>query len=239
MRLRHPTRLCLGLACLAIASAAAVGGAEVKVTVDRNVGDRATEQFTFKTVPSPVRRGVARATVAVVDGTPDEHCRAAMYLGKPKLPADADDPAENFFFAEGTDGGRLLVDLGSAAAVTRVNTYSWHPSSRGPQVYVLWGADGTAAGFDPAPKKGTDPAACGWTRVAAVDTRRAGRGKPGGQYGVTIADTDGRPIGTYRYLLMDVSETEAADGFGNTFYSKVEVFTAAGPTMSPTTLPAR
>ena len=219
--MRHSTRVIVGL--LGLAAVAGGAAAEVRVSVERTTIDRATEAFRFKGVPTPNTRPVAQATIRVVAGTQDEHSeRRAIYLGKARLPGDADDPKANFFFADRTDGGRLLVDLGAAVSVRQVNTYSWHPGTRAPQVYTLFAADGTAAGFDPAPQKGVDPATCGWTKVAAVDTRPAGDGQPGGQYGVSVADPAG-PIGTYRYLLLDVSRTEADDEFGNTFYSKVDV----------------
>ena len=212
------------LAILVAGAAAAAGAAaDVKVTVERNATGGATEAFRFRTVPTPNTRAVARASISVVDGTMDENCgRDAAHLGKRRLPEGPDDPAGNFFFAGGTDGGRLRVDLGGPVVVREVNTYSWHPGSRGPQVYTLYAADGSAKGFEPAPRKGTDPTACGWTRVASVDTRGSGGGRPGGQYGVSIADPAGA-LGTFRYLLLDVSQTEHADGFGNTFYSKVDV----------------
>jgi hypothetical protein len=102
-----------------------------------------------------------------------------------------------------------------------VNTYSWHPSDRGPQVYKLYGADGNADGFNPTPKRGISPQQCGWSFIAAVDTRPEAGG-PGGQYGVRIFDTAGA-LGKYRYFLFDVSQTENRDGFGNTFYSEIDV----------------
>ncbi|MGO9199499.1 MAG: DUF1080 domain-containing protein [Limisphaerales bacterium] len=57
--------------------------------------------------------------------------------------------------------------------------------------------------------------------LAKVDTRPKD-GEPGGQYGVSISDSDGL-IGKYRYLLFDISRTEDADDFGNTFYSEIDV----------------
>ena len=235
--MRRPAPLVLGLACLVVAAAGV--GADVRVSVDRNVGSRATDAFRFDSVPSPAgKRGGARAVISVIDGTPNDGCRGAIYLGKDRRPEGEDDPKDNFFFAEGSDGGRLRIDLEGRVAVRQVNTYSWHPSSRGPQVYVLYGADGAAAGFDPAPKKGTDPATCGWTRLASVDTRTVGGGTPGGQYGVSVADP-AAPLGTFRYLLLDVSRTESADDFGNTFFSKIDVIADRPTTMpaEPTTRP--
>lgn len=71
----------------------------------------------------------------------------------------------------------------------------WHSDTRGPQVYRLYAAD--------------------------VDTRPK-EGEGGGQYGVSISDSGG-VLGKYRYLLFDVSRTEATDPFGNTFYSEIDV----------------
>ena len=84
--------------------------------------------------------------------------------------------------------------------------------------------DGRQKGFDAEPKKDTDPAKCGWKLVATVDTRPA-KGETGGQYGVSISDSAG-PIGKYRYLLFDISETEKDDAFGNTFFSRINVIEA-------------
>ena len=71
------------------------------------------------------------------------------------------------------------------------------------------------------PGTGTDPEKCGWKSIANVDTRPK-EGEVGGQYGVSIADSDGA-LGKYRYLLFDVSPTETDDGFGNTFFSEIDV----------------
>ena len=114
------------------------------------------------------------------------------------------------------------MDLGSAIEIKEVNTYSWHPNTRGPQVYKLYASDGTAKDFNSKPKTGTDPAKAGWTLVATVDTRPK-EGQGGGQYGVSIADSTGAALGKYRYLLFDISRTEADDDFGNTFYSEITV----------------
>ena len=70
-----------------------------------------------------------------------------------KLPTEEDQPDRNFFFDQGQDGGRLAIDLGKVIEVKQVNTYSWHPGMRGPQVYQLYAADGSAAGFDAQPKR--------------------------------------------------------------------------------------
>jgi hypothetical protein len=142
-----------------------------------------------------------------------------------KLPGEEDQPGENFFFNAGTSGGRLRADLGRVIRLKQVNTYSWHPNARGPQVYKLYASDGTAANFDAAPKRGTDPASVGWKFLASVNTKPKGDADGGGQYGVSIADTSGA-LGQFRYLLFDIAWTEDFDSFGNTFYSEIDAIDA-------------
>jgi hypothetical protein len=103
-------------------------------------------------------------------------------------------------------------------------------------VYQLYASDGTAAGFNAEPKKGTPLEQCGWKQLAKVDTRPPG-GEGGGQHGVSIADSDGA-LGAYRYLLFDISRTEDADAFGNTFYGEIDVIASNGPAPEPVETPA-
>lgn len=194
--------------------------AEVKIAFDHNT--EGTPQFQFKNAPSPlVNDAAAQGKFTVVDGRMDSNAGGVRVLNDGRLPDEEDSPAANFFFQAGTDGGRLQLDLGRVTEVKQVNSFSWHPGERGPQVYQLYGADGAASGFSAAPQKGTDPANCGWTLIAKVDTRPR-EGAMGGQYGVSIADTAGL-VGKYRYLLFDIVPTETEDGFGNTFFSEIDV----------------
>ena len=80
--------------------------------------------------------------------------------------------------------------------------------------------------FNPGPKIGTDPASCGWTLVATVDTRPANQ-PPGGQYKVTITNPNG-VLGKYRYLLFEMFPTETNDSWGHTFYSEITVTRSEG-----------
>ncbi len=220
-----------------LACSALVANAEVKTTVEHNVGDKASAEFKFKDVPSPVKdkAKAAKTTVTIVDGDKDDAgADVDMLSTGGTLPDEEDKPDANFFFNAGTDGGRLLVDLGSATPVAEFNTYSWHKDTRGPQVYKLYAADGTAAGFNAKPKAGTNPTDVGWKLVASVDTRPKD-GDQGGQYGVSVKDTAGAALGTYRYFLLDVHKTEDSDDFGNTFFSRIDVIpaTAGGATTMP------
>jgi hypothetical protein len=201
--------------------------AEIKATVEHNDNDHAAAGFKFKNIPAPSTSDAAtKAKLTIVDGERDGNGGELDKLNDGKLPTEADEPAENFFFNAGTDGGRIQVDLGSARDLKQVNTYSWHPGTRGPQVYKLYASAGKAEDFNPQPKRGTEPEKCGWKLLAQVDTRPK-EGESGGQYGVSIADPEGT-LGQYRYLLFDISRTESDDDFGNTFYSEVDVLDKGG-----------
>jgi hypothetical protein len=192
--------------------------AEVRVVSERNEGKTATGKFKFPKVPSPSRTdAAANATFSIVGGRRDGNGAGTSALHNGRLPANSDQPGANFFFAQRAKGGRILVDLGAAAAVKQINTYSWHASDRGPQVYRLYAAESSAKGAkDVAPDK------AGWKLIASVDTRPKS-GKFGGQYGVSISDSTGAAMGKFRYLLFDISRTESADPFGNTFFSEIDV----------------
>lgn len=209
---------------------AAISRAEIRVVADHHASDFASPGFQFATVPLPSQNDAAtKAAFTLVDGRRDRNGGELDALHDGRVPMEEDQPGANFFFIAGADGGRILVDLGGVIEVKQVNTYSWHPGTRGPQVYVLYAADGSAEGFDAQPKKDVDPATCGWTRIARVDARPQ-QDDAGGQYGVGISDSAGL-LGKFRYLLFDVSRTEADDPFGNTFFSEIDV-------VDPTTPPA-
>lgn len=225
-------------AAFLLLSASFVSG-EVRTVVDRNDAEHATPSFKFEHVPSPaVNDAASGAKFSLVGGAGDPNGGGLDVLHDGELPTSGDDPAANFFFSRRSEGGRILVDLGKAIEIQQVNTYSWHAGTRAPQVYKLYAADGAAPGFDAAIKPGTDPAKAGWKFVAAIDSRPKA-GAPGGQYGVSVEDSEGS-LGRYRYLLFDVSRTESDDPFGNTFYSEIDVIDRAAPPVpasQPTTQP--
>ena len=204
--------------------------AEIKTVTGRNGNESAAFDFKFKNTPQPSRNDAAtRATFTIVDGRRDRNGGNLDKLHDGKVPTEGDQPSENFFFNAGTEGGRLLIDLGDAIEIKQVNTYSWHPNTRGPQLYKLYASNGKPApsgaegadGFIQQPKKGTDPLTCGWKLIANVDTRPK-EGTGGGQYAVSISDSGGT-IGKYQYFLFDISATERSDPFGNTFFSEIDI----------------
>jgi len=196
--------------------------AQVKVTTDHNPNASATSAFKFKNVPSPAKDdAAAKAKLLLIEGQADGNGADLSALNDGALPTEEDQPAANFFWNAGTGGGRFQMDLGSAIDIAQVNTYSWHPNTRGPQVYRLWASDGSDPGFNPAPKTNIDLARSGWKLITVVDTRSKD-GDDGGQFGVSITDARGS-LGKFRYLLFDCYVTETADEFGNTFYSEIDV----------------
>jgi len=206
--------------------------AEIKILADHNRSEYATPDFKFRKVPSPSKSDAAtKAKFTIVDGRRDRNGGNVDKLSDGKIPNEEDQPSENLFFNAGTDGGVILVDLGDIIDIKQVNTYSWHPTTRGPQVYKLYAGDGKADNFNSQPKRGTDPGTCGWKLVANVDTRPKER--PGGKYGVSICDSNGT-IGRYRYLLFDISRTEGTDPFGNTFYNEIDVVEPNAPVIVAT-----
>ncbi len=121
--------------------------AGVTATIEHNEGDKATPAFAFKTIPSPAKDDAAAgATFKIIQGERDTNGGSLDVLHDAKTPSEADQPSANFFFAQDTSGGMIIVDLGSIIAVGQVNTYSWHSGSRAPQLFTLYAGDGTRAG---------------------------------------------------------------------------------------------
>jgi hypothetical protein len=197
--------------------------ADVRVVTDRNGSGEASDEFQFPNVPPPARNDAAAdARFSIISGDRDNNGATTDALHDGRVPDEPDAPGDNFFFQQGDDG-RLLVDLGRAVDIKAVNTYSWHPNSRGPQVYTLYAVSDTN-GADLHPARDAAPEMCGWVRLAAVDTRPDGRAI-GGQYGVSVSSSNGA-LGSFRYLLFDCRRTETDDPFGNTFYSEIDVLDA-------------
>ena len=220
--------LAAGLVAIAsVLSSGLLARAEIKVVVEHNDNDSATSSFSFKTIPplAPAHAGT-RAQIVLLDGEQDENGAGPEALMDGRLPEGQDEPSGNFFFRSGSDGGRLLLDLRGRTDVKEVNTFSWHPGTRGPQVYTLYGLEDAGQNRNERPPKSTDPTTVGWKVLAKVDARPA-NGPVGGQYGVRIFDPES-PLGRFHYLLFDVLPTEKSDAFGNTFFSEIEVVDADG-----------
>jgi hypothetical protein len=198
------------------------GHAQVRVTVDYNSGGNAASSFKFDNVPAPARDDAgAKAKWLLIVGELDPNGADFSALTDGDLPTNQDQPSANLFFNAGSSGGRFRMDLGSVMEIAQVNTYSWHPDTRGPQVYLLYAGDVANPRFNAAPQGYTDPTTAGWKLLAIVDTRLK-YGGMGGQYGVSVTDSTGS-LGKYRYLLFDTVASETDDDWGNTFYSEIDV----------------
>jgi hypothetical protein len=194
----------------------------ISVICGFNPNGSATREFKFKNVPSPVANdAAASAKLTLVDGDLDAGSAELSALIDGRLPSDEDEPGANVFFNAGSSGGLFRMDLGKPIDIAQINSYSWHPNSRGPQLYKLYAAEGSEPQLDLAPKRGTDPVTRGWKFIATVSTLPE-KGEDGGQYGVSVSDSSGS-LGKYRYLLFDCYVTELYDNWGNTFYSEIDV----------------
>ena len=211
------------IAILILIISALTAHAQTKITIDQNTGAAINPEFKFKSVPSPSRNDIAtNARVMIVDGEADPNSAGVAALTDGLLPNSDDQPRRNFFVTAGSGGARLLMDLGRTIEIAQINSYSWHPGSRAPQVYRVWASDGSDPKFNAQPKANIDPRSCGWKMIATVDTRSKDESKDVGQFGVSLTDASGT-LGKFRYLLFDCYVTEVADDFGNTFYSEIDV----------------
>jgi hypothetical protein len=195
---------------------------DARVVFEHNANSAAKPDFKFKNIASPSKDDAAtKAKLTLIDGDLDQSSANISALIDGRWPRDEDEPGANVFFSSGSSGGRFRMDLGSVVDVVQINSYSWHPGSRGPQLYKLYGADGSESKLNLDPKRGVDPASAGWKFIALVNTLPE-RGEDGGQYAVSVTDASGS-LGKYRYLLFDCYVTELYNNFGNTFYSEIDV----------------
>lgn len=182
--------------------------------------------FKLGPVPPPaINDAAVEATFKVISGRADPNAASLDVLKDGKIPGGDDEPRSNFFFAGSEGPHRLAVDLGKPTPLRGLATYSWHSGGRAGQQYQLYGADGTAEGFQAEPGSGVDPASVGWKALAKVDTSEKGPG----QHAAAILGAEGAALGTYRHLLFEVTPNQDARGFGQTFFSEIDVVAMDGP----------
>ncbi len=171
-----------------------------------------------------------KAEWTLISGQQDRNSGGLIQLNDGKLPVSQDDPASNFFFRAGSSGGRIRVDLGRPCNLSSVCSYSWHPDVRGPQVYDLYALPANAKDANLTPTDAVDPLACGWTRIASVDTRQAKESSEPSStpYEVSILG-DETELQAIRYLLFDVHVTNDKDPFAQTFFSEIDVLERGSP----------
>lgn len=198
---------------------------------------KAGSYFDFESVPKPAINDLgAKAVWKIAGGRADRSSAAITVLSDGLMPAGNDQPNQNFFFAAGTEGGLIAVDLGAVQDVSQVVTYSWHSASRAPQVYSLYAAVGDEPDFAIPDSASALTGIRAWKKLADVDTHpakpaqengvgnEAGNAARGGQHAAMIADAKAS-LGNFRHLLFAVSATEREDAFGNTFFSEIDIVT--------------
>jgi hypothetical protein len=215
--------------------ALSVEAGSAQVTVRIESGDE-TPAFRFPTIEPPSDRDYADAKQghavmrlargALLSGGPGASGPLERLLdGKGQSRADA--PEESVFFQDGTSG-LLLLDLGSAVAISKINTYSWHQHGlfagnriRAVQKFTLYGFAG-----DEPPAVDGPLTETGWVPIARVNSddffgvvklldRPA-------QQACSISAAQGI-IGRYRYLLWEV-QPSFFNGLNNTFYGEFDVY---------------
>ncbi|YCM42756.1 basic secretory protein-like protein [Verrucomicrobiaceae bacterium 227] len=177
--------------------------------------------FEIENVPAPATNDAASAaTFRLVGGQADRASAPLEVLHDGLIPTGQDDPGRNFFFATGSGGGLILVDLGKEVEVASVATYSWHHGDRAAQSYSLY----AAAGELPALPKWPSTPKGDWAFVEKVETS----GIPAGQHGVLIGKPGAESLGKLRYLLFEVNPNGGKAPFNQTFFSEIDVIDAQG-----------
>jgi hypothetical protein len=202
-----------------------------------------TAAFTFPTIAPPSCTDYAdasqhHATIRVAEGklAPDSGPVELLLDGKGQ--SNADSPHESVFFAN-NQKGKVLLDLGKAVQVRKINSFSWHTcatvpvetdryDTRATQHYNLYGY----AGDHPPPSE-DDLVSAGWTLISRVNTDAffsvpPVKNRPK-QQGVSIMAANG-DVGRYRFLLWDVHPTHVipfpphSEQDQNTFFGEVDVY---------------
>ena len=194
--------------------------AEIKTTTEQQIFGSG---FTFKDIPAPATNDFGtKATWKIISGEIDQNSGGLAALHDGKVPSSDDAPRENFFFAAGSDGGLVHVDLKNSVALKRITTYSRHFQNRGPQVFDLY-----ASGSEEPPKDATDLKNENWVKLASIDTRKPNRSM-GGRHAACLTGN----IGRFRHLVFDLKPTEKKTPFGLTFFSEIDIVEADGPKLT-------
>jgi len=188
-----------------------------------------TEQFRFPTISSPSKEDVADLSRSNTEITvPLGKLRTLRSLSpSPNVLIDGrgqtkqDSPLESLFFENGRYGS-LLMDLGRAVSIRKINSYSWHQHNRiedhrvrAHQGYVLYGFVGNRP---PLAEEICSPNS-GWVRIARVNSDQFFQvhqklDRPA-QQACSIFASKGE-LGKYRYLLWDVKAP--------TFFGEIDVY---------------
>jgi hypothetical protein len=97
------------VSAIQIAVLSAAAQARINTIIVHNSNEASAPGFKLKVVtPASSDDAATNATFSIVDGRRDDNGGELDKLRDGKVPTQADQPSENFFFAAGTSGGRLL-----------------------------------------------------------------------------------------------------------------------------------
>src|SRR5262245_6181852 len=114
---------------------------DARVTFEHNPNSVATREFKFKNIAAPSKDDAATNTkLTLIDGDLDGGSGTLATLVDGRVPQDEDEPGGNVYFRAGSTGGRFRMDFTTPIEIDRINSYSWHPNARGPQLYKVYGA---------------------------------------------------------------------------------------------------
>ena len=188
-----------------------------------------TDQFRFPTISKPSTDDLADQSkggsqITVPQGklrTRPSFSPNPNVLIDGKGQSKQDSPQESLFFEHGSFGS-ILMDLGRAVSIRKINSYSWHQHNRigdhrvrAHQGYVLYGF----AGNHPPSAKEIGSPNSEWVRIARVNSDQFFQvhqklDRPA-QQACSIFASKGE-LGNYRYLLWDVKAP--------TFFGEIDVY---------------
>ncbi|MCY3017907.1 MAG: PDZ domain-containing protein [Planctomycetota bacterium] len=164
----------------------------------------------FKTIPLAPAPATAVLPAKILAGAPGTMNEPVAVLTDGKL-------GKNYgpVFGNGCADGMYKLDLGAAKSVAQVNTFSYNQNgNRGRQRFVLYGSNAAA---DPGWNV-EDPRV--FTPLADVDTRKP----PTADFVATsIRQSDGKPLGSYRWLIWAIAPVTTNAGGENTSFQEFQV----------------
>ena len=168
----------------------------------------------FKTIPLASAAAVLPGKITA--GEPGTANEPISVLADGKL-------ARNYgpVFGNGVVDGAYKLDLGAVKSIGQVNTFSYNQNSnRGRQRFVLYGS---SAANDPGWNVEDGRS---WTPIIDLDTRKP----PTTDFVATsVRRNEGRPLGSYRWLIWAVAPATTNAGGENTGFQEFQVIAAAGP----------
>ncbi len=162
----------------------------------------------------------------LLSGKLDSNSGGLDVLLNGKTPNTEDDPRRNAFFAAGTEGGKMLLELPEAVDFHSLAVYSWHGSERAAQRFTAYTRAQPVDAAELEKSGKATPAelsALGWVKIGDADTSKL---QPG-QHAVQLTVGKGQPAISCRQVLLDVQTNVHPQGWGNTFFYEVDVLTTA------------